>query len=116
MSQRRSPHPEAGLGQLGGALMMATHAGQNVQRNLSRPRYAPAPKPQPKPQPQAQKQARPQAQPQPYYQEGKINNQKPISTVFKICQLTQKAGCQFVSILSLRLIYQYFVHYSHSKK
>jgi hypothetical protein len=67
MSQRRSPHPEAGLGQLGGALMMATHAGQNVQRNLSRPRYAPAPKPQPKPQPQAQKQARPQAQPQPYY-------------------------------------------------
>jgi hypothetical protein len=59
MSQQRKPHPEAGLGQLGGALMLATRAGQNVNRNLARPWYTPVPQPQSRPQPQAQRQARP---------------------------------------------------------
>ena len=67
MSQQRKSNTESGLGQLGGALMMATKAGNNVNRNLSRARYTPASQPQPRPQPQAQR-ARFQAQPQPYYQ------------------------------------------------
>jgi hypothetical protein len=66
MSQQRRPNPESGLGGLGGVLMGATRAGQNVNRNLARPRYTPAPQPQPRPQPQAHRQARLQAQPQCY--------------------------------------------------
>jgi hypothetical protein len=68
MKNRFSNNPQAGIGQLGGVLMLATHAGQNVQRNLSRPRYTPAPQPQCRLQPQAQQQARPKAYPQPCYQ------------------------------------------------
>jgi hypothetical protein len=68
MSQQRRPHPEAGLGQLGGALMMATHGGQNVNRNLARHRYTPTPQPQPRQQTHAQQQARIQAHSQSYYQ------------------------------------------------
>jgi hypothetical protein len=78
MSQQRKPQPESGLGGLGGVLMGATRAGQNVNRNLARPRYTPVPQLQSRPQIQAQQQARSkyhaqqqtraQAQPQPYYQ------------------------------------------------